>query len=169
MLSMPLRWRIWDRSKPAGHCRQSPLEFVVLPLPLSIRVPQAMQMRLFVHCVTKARQKARHQLVVGRRLRCYLIIACHASRFVLAHAAQDYSPLVGHQTAQLCPSYPSCIINMSGYDFRKGQGIILCSLGAEIAAAADFPLFLFRPIGTLSWLRTGGSRRRGTTTMDLGP
>ena len=77
--------------------------------------------------------------------------------------------LVGHQTSQLCPSYPGCIINMSGYDFRKGQGIILCSLGAEIAAAAHFPLFLFWPIGTLSWLRTGGSRRRGTTTMDLGP
>src|SRR6476619_7995876 len=49
---------------------------------------------------------------------------------------------------------------MFGYDFRKGQDIILCSLGAEIAAAAHFPLFLFRPIGTLSWLRTGGSRRR---------
>ena len=28
-------------------------------------VPQAMQMRLFAHCVTKARQKARHQLVVA--------------------------------------------------------------------------------------------------------
>jgi hypothetical protein len=87
-------------------------------------VPQAMQMRLFAHCVTKARQKAHHQLVVGRRLRCYLIIACHASRFVLAHAAQDHSPPVGHQSSQLCPSYPACIINMSEYDFRKGQGII---------------------------------------------
>ena len=25
---------------------------------------------------------------------------------------------------QLCPFYPGCIINLSGYDFRKGQGII---------------------------------------------
>src|SRR5450759_4428135 len=32
--------------------------------------------------------------------------------------------VIGHQSSQLCPSYPGCIINMSGYDFRKGQGII---------------------------------------------
>src|ERR1019366_1581863 len=32
--------------------------------------------------------------------------------------------VVGRQSSQLCPSYPGCIINMSGYDFRKGQGII---------------------------------------------
>ena len=48
------------------------------------------------------------------------------------------------------------IRNMFGYDFRKGQVIIPCSLGAEIAAAAHFPLFLFRPIGT-------------DNNMDLGP
>jgi len=97
-------------------------------------VPQAMQMRLFAHCVTKARQKARHQLVVGRRLRCYLIIACHASRFVLAHAAQDHSPLVGHQSSLLCPSYPACIINMSGYDFRKSHSRLYRVTGGRYAA-----------------------------------
>jgi hypothetical protein len=62
-------------------------------------------------------------------------------------------------------SYPGCIINMFGYDFRKGQGIILCYLGAEIAAAAHFPLFLW-PIGLFRGCAQAG---HGTTTMDLGP
>jgi hypothetical protein len=30
------------------------------------------------------------------------------------------------------------------------------------------PVFLSRPIGTLSWLRTGGSRRSGTTIRTWG-
>jgi hypothetical protein len=36
-----------------------------------------------------------------------------------------------------------------------------CPLGADVAAAARVPPLL-GPIGTLSWLRTGRSRRRGT-------
>src|SRR5262249_30279200 len=49
--------------------------------------------------------------------------------------------------------------------FSKGTGYPTCPLSAEIAAAAHIP---FRPVGTLSWLRTGGPRRRGTTIRTWG-
>ena len=54
------------------------------------------------------------------------------------------------------PSYLDCIINMSGYDFWKRQGIIP-ALWRRISLRR--PVFLSRPIDTLSWLRTGGLRR----------
>jgi hypothetical protein len=41
-----------------------------------------------------------------------------------AFAMDEKQHAVGHKSVQLWPSYPGCIINMSGYDFRKGQGII---------------------------------------------
>jgi len=57
-------------------------------------VPQTMHMRFFAHGVAEALQKALHQLVVGRRSRRDLIVARHASRLVLPHAAQDQVDLV---------------------------------------------------------------------------
>ena len=48
---------------------------------------------------------------------------------------------------------------------RRDTGYHTCPLGADIAAAARIPFPAHRH---LSWLRTSGSRRRGTTIWTWG-
>jgi hypothetical protein len=67
---------------------------------------------------------------------------------------------------KLCPIYPGCIINMSAYDFWKGQGIIAAPFGAEIAAAVRIPFPAHRHSVVAAHRRVAAERDNNT---DLGP
>jgi hypothetical protein len=71
----------------------------------------------------------------------------HGDVHLAAFEMDEKQHAVGYKSSQLWPSYPGCIINMSGYDFRKRQ-VIIPALWAPKSLRR--PIFLFRPIGTLS-------------------
>src|ERR1700738_2910310 len=68
-------------------------------------------------------------------------------------------------------------IFLGGRDLEKGPWVsylpfgrlaIWAQISLRVQISLRWPVFLSRPIGTLSWLRAGGSRRRGTTIRTWG-